>query len=168
MFPYRLPTESFVMNRISRSTVVLLVVSLLGLSSCTGNTKPENTLYERLGGLQGVTTIVDNLLFELGGNDKLIGFFAETDIDRFRSKLIEQLCQVSDGGCEYTGDSMAKAHSSMTLDRSHFDSLVNDLIAAMDAAGTPEAAQNDLLSRLVPMYDEVMHPDKYIEEEKRN
>ncbi|EAR10701.1 group I truncated hemoglobin [Reinekea blandensis] len=151
------------MPELKRTLSHLCLVSVLMLTACAGQTKPDETLYQRLGGLQGVTTIVDNLLYELGSNEKLIGFFAETDIDRFRSKLIEQLCQVSDGGCEYTGDSMAQAHSTMSLDQSHFDSLVNDLIAAMDAAGTPVTAQNDLLSRLVPMYDEVMHPQRYLE-----
>ncbi len=145
------------------SSLLSLCVALI-LSACaTVNTK-EVTLYEKLGGNKGVTDIVDNLLYEIGGNDKLIGFFAETNIERFRTKLIEQLCQVSDGNCVYTGDSMAKSHSSMSLDRSHFDSLVNDLIAAMDAVGTPLSAQNDLLSRLVPMYDEVMNPKDYLPE----
>ena len=148
------------MPELKRTLSHLCLVSFLMLTACAGQTKPDETLYQRLGGLQGVTTIVDNLLYELGSNEKLIGFFAETDIDRFRSKLIEQLCQVSDGGCEYTGDSMAKAHSSMTLDQSHFDSLVNDLIAAMDAAGTPRTAQNDHLSRQAPMHDEGRHPQQ--------
>ncbi|MDX1473497.1 MAG: group 1 truncated hemoglobin [Reinekea sp.] len=135
---------------------------VLFLAGCALKPTQQATLYDRLGGDEGVTAIVDNLLYELAGNEKLIGFFEETDINRFRTKLIEQLCEVSDGPCRYSGDSMAKAHSNMTLNRSHFDSLVNDLIAAMNATDTPVAAQNDLLARLVPMYDEVMHPQKYL------
>lgn len=135
---------------------------VLLLASCASTERQAgNSLYQRLGADQGITNIVDNLLYELGGNDKLIGFFAETNIERFRTKLIEQLCVVSDGPCTYTGDSMAQTHSTMTLDQSHFDSLVNDLIAAMEANGTPVGAQNDLLARLVPMYDEVVNPENY-------
>ena len=137
----------------------LALCLVFALSSCaTNSNKMDTSLYERLGSDQGVTAIVDNLLYELGGNEKLIEFFAKTDIERFRTKLIEQLCEVSDGPCTYTGDTMAKSHSGMTINQSHFDSLVNDLIAAMDATGTPVGAQNDLLARLVPMYDEIVHP----------
>lgn len=147
-----------------QNRVAFLLVGFLSLtlSACATKTISGETLYDRLGGNKGVTAIVDNLLYELAGNDKLIGFFENTDITRFRTKLIEQLCEVSDGDCVYTGDSMAKSHSSMTLNRSHFDSLVNDLIAAMNEAETPVGAQNDLLARLVPMYDEVMNPKDYL------
>ncbi|MFQ3229412.1 group I truncated hemoglobin [Reinekea sp.] len=134
----------------------------LVLTSCASiEHQADNSLYQRLGADQGITNIVDNLLYELGGNDKLIGFFAETDIDRFRTKLIEQICMVSDGPCTYTGDTMAQSHATMTINKSHFDSLVNDLIAAMEANGTPVGAQNDLLARLVPMYDEVINAKNY-------
>jgi hemoglobin len=152
-----------VIIKVLRVVFIGFIISVI--SACASNTTKDMTLYDRLGGKAGVTIIVDNLLFELGGNDKLIGFFANTDINRFRTKLIEQLCEVSDGDCVYTGDSMAKSHSSMTLNRSHFDSLVNDLVAAMNEAGTPVGAQNDLLARLVPMYDEVMNPKDYLPQE---
>lgn len=140
-----------------------LALTLLIAACSTTPTQP--TLYERLGEQDGITTIVDNLLFEIGGNDTLLPFFAETDIDRFREKLIEQLCQVSDGPCDYTGDSMAQVHAGMELNDSHFNALVTDLVVAMDEAGVSTGAQNDLLARLVPMYDEVMNPDAYLEPE---
>lgn len=143
--------------------IITLALTLLIAACSTTPTQP--TLYERLGEQDGITTIVDNLLFEIGSNDTLLPFFAETDIDRFREKLIEQLCQVSDGPCDYTGDSMAQVHAGMELNDSHFNALVTDLVVAMDEAGVPTGAQNDLLARLVPMYDEVMNPDAYLEPE---
>jgi hemoglobin len=53
----------------------------------------------------------------------------------------------------------------MGLNDSHFNALVTDLVTAMDEAGVATGAQNDLLARLVPMYDEVMNPDDYLESE---
>ncbi|MEP4546596.1 MAG: group 1 truncated hemoglobin [Saccharospirillum sp.] len=138
-------------------------IVLVALVAACSTTPTQPTLYERLGEQDGITTIVDNLLYEIGGNDTLLPFFAKTDIGRFREKLIEQLCQVSDGPCEYTGDSMAQVHAGMGLDDRHFNALVTDLVVAMDEAGVATGAQNDLLSRLVPMYDEVMNPDAYLE-----
>lgn len=138
-------------------------IVLMALVAACSTVPTQPTLYERLGEQDGITAIVDNLLYEIGGNDTLLPFFAKTDIGRFREKLIEQLCQVSDGPCEYTGDSMAQVHAGMGLDDRHFNALVTDLVVAMDEAGVATGAQNDLLSRLVPMYDEVMNPDAYLE-----
>lgn len=137
-------------------------IALALLLAACSTTPTQPTLYERLGERDGITTIVDNLLYEIGGNDTLLPFFAKTDISRFREKLIEQLCRVSDGPCEYTGDSMAQVHAGMGLNDSHFNALVTDLVVAMDDAGVDTGAQNDLLSRLVPMYDEVMNPDDHL------
>lgn len=144
----------------------LITIMALTLLVVACSTRPtQATLYERLGEQDGITTIVDNLLYEIGGNDTLLPFFAKTDINRFREKLIEQLCQVSDGPCDYSGDSMARVHAGMGLDDRHFNALVTDLVVAMDEAGVSTGAQNDLLARLVPMYDEVINPDYYLEGE---
>ncbi|GGX67575.1 group I truncated hemoglobin [Saccharospirillum salsuginis] len=150
----------------TRLITILIATTLLAACS-TQPTEPDTTLYNRLGGQAGITTIVDNLLFEIGGNETLIGFFADTDIDRFREKLIEQLCEVSDGPCEYTGDSMAQVHADMDIDNRHFDALVTDLITAMTEAGVPTGAQNDLLARLVPMHDEVIHAEEHLNGDER-
>lgn len=144
----------------SKAALIGFAVTVL-IGCATTETAENQTLYDRLGRDEGVTNIVDNLLFELSENEKLIGYFARTDIDRFRSKLIEQICEVSDGPCEYTGDTMVRTHYAMDMDKSHFDSLVNDLVAAMEENGTPVGAQNDLLSRLAPMYDEVVNARDY-------
>ena len=150
-------------------TLSILLLALI-LSACANN--PTNrmisgdvTLYERLGELEGITTVVDNLLFELGDNNLLLPYFAETNIDRFREKLIEQLCEVSDGPCEYTGDSMVDTHAGMEMDDRHFNSLVTDLVKAMTDAKVPVGAQNDLLARLAPMHDEVVNARRYRDDE---
>ncbi|MDN3647582.1 group 1 truncated hemoglobin [Reinekea marina] len=135
--------------------ILALVVSIsLGCAGSTQSNAP--TLYDRLGKNQGISDIVDSMLYDIASNEKLIEFFIETDLDRFRTKLIEMLCEVSDGPCEYTGDSMKQVHESMAIDKSHFDALVTSLVAAMDENNVEVGAQNDLLARLVPYYPEVI------------
>ncbi|MHA7881287.1 MAG: group I truncated hemoglobin [Saccharospirillum sp.] len=149
---------------------LLIVILAAMLAACANN--PTNrvisgdaTLYERMGEREGITTVVDNLLYELGDNTLLLPFFAETNIERFREKLIEQLCNVSDGPCEYTGDSMVDTHAGMEMDDRHFNALVTDLITAMTDADIPVGAQNDLLARLAPMHDEVVNARRYQDDE---
>lgn len=150
-------------------TLSILFMAFI-LTACANN--PTNrvisgdaTLYERLGELEGITTVVDNLLYELGDNTLLLPYFSETNIDRFREKLIEQLCVVSDGPCEYTGDSMVDTHAGMEMGDRHFNSLVTDLVNAMTDARVPVGAQNDLLARLALMHDEVVNARRYRDDE---
>lgn len=142
---------------------LLFITALTGamfLAACAHPGKDiDSSLFARLGGQSGIEAIVDNLLFELSSDEKLLPFFESTNIDRFREKLIEQLCEVSDGPCRYTGDTMAQVHAGMALDNGHFNALVTDLMAAMDQENIAVGAQNDLLARLAAMHAEVMCGD---------
>lgn len=138
-----------------------LIVSTLGCSTTSEMTRAQ-TLYDQLGKLEGITNIVDNTLFEMGDDEEIMAFYENTDIVRFREKLIEQVCEASDGPCVYTGGSMPEVHASMNIEKRHFDTLVGHFIEGMKAAGTPEAAQNELLGRLAPLYDQIVNARDYL------
>ena len=136
--------------------VGLLLISLLVTSGCAHNNAHKNDFYQSLGGLEGITNIVDHLLFEIADDKKIAHHFEDTNIDRFREKLIEQFCNISGGPCEYTGDSMVVIHEDMDITAAQFNSLVEDLIRAMESLDVPVTAQNRLLAKLVPMHDDIM------------
>jgi hemoglobin len=138
-----------------------MFLTLVVLAGCAARPADDAALvgepfFEDLGGMEGVTAIVDAFLVELAQDEAIVDAFAMTDIARFRRLLIEQICGVSGGPCEYTGDSMYDAHRTMGITPGEFDALVRDLMDAMDAIGTPQAAQNRLLGRLAPMYDDIV------------
>lgn len=135
-------------------TLVLLM--LFVASACAPLAPDEETLYQRLGGQSGIERIVDGLLWEIGGNPSLRPLFASTDIQRFREKLVEQLCDITDGPCTYSGDSMRETHRHLGISRAQFDQLVEDLIRSMERAGTGTAEQNALLARLVPYWPDIV------------
>jgi len=134
---------------------VLVALILLGLSACASIEAPS--LYQRLGETPGITAIVDEFLYELASDEDVLPLFSNTDIDRFRSKLIEQLCVIADGPCEYTGDTMSEAHRHMSISHAQFNSVVTDLIRAMERREVPTTAQNALLKRLARLYPEVVN-----------
>ena len=69
----------------------------------------------------------------------------------------EQICAISDGGCEYTGLSMEEAHSGMDLSEAEFNTFVDASRRAMTRAGFAIGVQNRLLARLAPMREDVIH-----------
>lgn len=133
----------------------LLLAAVL-LAACAGSGAPrDGTLYARLGGAAGIEAIVDRFLFHLADNERSLPLFRNTDIERFREKFIEHLCELSDGPCEYSGDSMAATHRGMAITRAQFNSIVETLQRALADTDTPIGARNALLERLAVLYPEV-------------
>jgi len=135
----------------------LVFASLLILSGCAVFAPSGDDLYRNLGSEAGISAIVDAFLHELAENERVLPLFANTDIERFREKLIEQLCDTAGGPCTYSGDSMRDVHRGMQISRAQFNSVVEDLIRAMQREQVPVAAQNELLRRLAGMYGDIVH-----------
>ena len=133
------------------------LLALAVLAGCATRAAAPST-YDQLGGAAGVEAIVDGLLETIVDDDRINAQFANTDILRLRSKLIEQICAQSDGPCTYTGLTMEETHAGRHIDDAQFNALVEDLIAAMTARGVPVAAQNRLLRRLAPMHGDIVTP----------
>ena len=136
--------------------VALHAVLLCGLAACAS--QPTTTTYDQLGGAAGIEGIVDDLLEKIVEDKRINVQFADTDIVRFRSMLIEQLCAESDGPCTYSGLSMQESHAGRGIDDAQFNALVEDLIDVMTARKIPVGAQNRLLKRLAPMHRDIVSP----------
>ena len=135
----------------------VLLLFLFWVAGCTPTAQDESRLYRELGGQEGITAIVDGFLYELASDHDVLPLFANTDIDRFREKFIEQLCDVTGGPCDYSGDTMQETHREMQITRAQFNSVVEDLMRAMTREGVPVGTQNRLLRRLAVMYDEIVY-----------
>ncbi len=108
----------------------------------------NESLYQSLGGRHGVERLAEATVKQLFGDSRINGFFAHGDPADSRRLLAEKLCQLSDGGCEYTGRSMEEAHSGMNLTDADFEAFIEDLIVAMNAEKVPVDAQRQLLQRV--------------------
>lgn len=134
---------------------VLLAVALcVVLGACA--TRRDVSLYQQLGGQQGIERISDELIAIIRADTQIADLFENTDWAYFRARLIEFLCVTADGPCEYQGLPMAEAHSGMDITEAEFNRFVDDARVAMTRAGTPLGAQNQLLARLAPMRADVI------------
>lgn len=138
-------------------TVLALCLAVL-LAGCQAHPPAprERTLYQDLGAIDGVAAIVEQFLFNLADDSRINHHFAETNVERFRDKLVELFCELSGGPCTYSGDSMLLTHGGMGIDHAAFNAVVEDLIEAMEAQGTPTTAQNRLLALLAPMHADII------------
>lgn len=135
--------------------IIILFISCT-LAAC-GSLQTQLPLFQQLGGKPGIAKLTDAFIEAIQYNKQTLPYFLESDINRFRTKFIEQICMISGGPCEYTGDSMTDVHGGMNINEAHFNALVNDLIMAMEAIELPTSTQNQLLSLLAPMRKDIIY-----------
>jgi hemoglobin len=118
-----------------------------------------DTLYERLGGKDAITAVVDDFVARCAGDGRINSKFARTDIPRLKSMLVDQVCQASGGPCTYQGRDMRETHDGMGVTAGEFDALVEDLVATLNQFGVPKDAQDQLLGVLGPMRSDIVEEE---------
>ena len=114
------------------------------------------SLYERLGGLDAITAVVDSFVTRCAGDDRINGKFARTDVPRLKKMLVDQVCEATGGPCSYTGRGMRETHDGMKVTAGEFDALVGDLVATLDEFEVPKQEQDELLGLLGPLRNEIV------------
>ena len=114
------------------------------------------SLYERLGGLDAITAVVDSFVARCAGDDRINSKFERTDIPRLKKMLDDQVCEATEGPCTYTGRAMRETHDGMEVTAGEFDALVEDLVGTLDEFDVPKAEQEELLGLLGPMRDDIV------------
>jgi hemoglobin len=114
------------------------------------------TLYERLGGKDAITAVVDDFVARCAADARINGKFARTDVGRLKSMLVDQVCMASGGPCVYEGRDMRETHDGMAVTGGEFDALVEDLVATLNQFGVGKAEQDELLGVLGPLRAEIV------------
>ncbi len=118
--------------------------------------KPEKSLYDRLGGKAAITAVVAEFVSNVGADNRINKFFAKTDLANLQVQLVNQICQASGGPCKYTGGSMKEVHKDMGITAADFNALVEDLVKALDKFKVGEKEKNELLGILGPMKSDIV------------
>jgi hemoglobin len=149
-----------------RMTFVCLFAALSLMVACGGKTKTPDTggggggasksLYDRLGGKDAITAVVDQFVTNVAGDARINEFFKNADAKGLKAKLVDQICEASGGPCKYTGKNMKDAHAGMGVKSEHFDALVEDLVKALDQFKVGDQEKKDLLGALGPMKSDIV------------
>ena len=103
------------------------------------------SLYERLGGKNAITAVIDDFVARCAADSRINGKFARTDIPRLKASLIDQVCEAVGGPCTYSGRDMRTTHDGMQVTAGEFDALVADLVATLDKFSADSDRQRWLL-----------------------
>jgi len=118
--------------------------------------RADDTLYRELGERVNLVRIVDYGTDLWLVDARIKDTFDNLNIERFKGRLVDQLCELSGGPCHYTGRNMYESHKGLHLDRAQFNALVEGLQDGMDKYGVPFRVQNRLLAILAPMEHDIV------------
>ena len=111
----------------------------------------DTPLYARLGGEPVVAQVVNQTIDTVAQDPRINQSFDKVNLKRVKTKLVEQICSLTGGGCEYTGDEMKLVHKGLKITEREFYALVETLRQALNDNGVDEREKNELLAIIAPM-----------------
>jgi hemoglobin len=134
-----------------------LAASLLWLALAS-TADARASLYDRLGGAEGVTAIANTLIDRVAADPRLGRSFKDTNLQHIKTLLAEQICDLSGGPCRYSGDSMKESHAGQHISEAEFYGMVADLRNILHERRVSQGATNELLRLLAPMKRDIVEP----------
>ena len=108
------------------------------------------SLYERLGGVYSIATVVDDFIDRIMVDPRLN---ANPLVDRahhhvppagFKYLVTEMVCWATGGPQQYTGRSMRESHQHLKITANEWEAFLDDFQQTLDKFGVPETEQNEL------------------------
>jgi hemoglobin len=121
-----------------------------------GQPMAGDAVYKAFHGREGIERVVRGLLDRVTVDPRTAASFKTTNLKRLKGLLVEQICYLTGGPCEYHGDDMRTVHKGLDLTQVGFNAVAEDLQLAMDAEHVPFNAQNRLLAKLAPMEPQIV------------
>ena len=124
----------------------------------------EQSLYERLGGVNALAMVVDRFSDEIVKNPKLNvnpqlkEWNASGQLPSLKFMRTLWLCQAAGGPFEYTGKDMHDAHKDLHITSDEFDEVGAEIARALDHFGVPEREKGEVLAAIVARKAEVVNP----------
>ncbi len=131
-----------------------LLFILLSLSACASK---STDLYTEIGGKETLSKVF-GLAINRIYNDPIIGhYFKNVPKAHLRKHLTEQVCELIDGPCKYTGKSMPESHAEHAITDKEFFILVEYVQGAMRDVGLTAQQENQILQKLAPLKSQIVY-----------
>ena len=115
------------------------------------------TLYERLGGADGITRLVDDAVDAHLGNPLVKTRFENVeDLEHAKRMSVAFFCAGSGGPESYSGKDMLTAHRGMNISEQEFLAVVDDILGAMDKNAVGDDEKKDVLAILYSLKGEII------------
>ena len=116
----------------------------------------EASLYVRLGGAEGIASIVDDIWVNHTTNPKIKQRYAQSDPENVK-RLVREFFGAGIGGPEtYTGQDMLTAHKGMNINDTEFVAVCDDVLNALTKNDVGQKEKDEVLCILYSMKAEIV------------
>ena len=121
-----------------------------GPKSQSESPPPSLSLYERLGGVYSIATVIDDLIDRvmidprLNANPRVDEAHHRVPPAGFKYLVTEMLCWAAGGPQKYTGRAMMESHQHLMITAAEWEAFLDDLQQTLDKFAVPEAEQAEI------------------------
>ena len=125
-------------------------------------TQESPSLYERLGGVYNIATVVDDFIDRIMIDGRLN---ANPTVDEahhrvppagFKYLVTEMVCWATGGPQKYTGRSMKDSHQNLKITPAEWEAFLDDLQQTLDKFGVPQVEQAELKAIVASTRDDIV------------
>ena len=119
----------------------------------------QKSLYERLGGYEGISAIVKEFMSRLKEDPQLGRFWknrGDDGIARESQLLVDFLCSNAGGSLYYTGRDMKTAHKGMKISESDWSKLIGHCAATMEVVEASQKECDEVVAFLSSFKSEIV------------
>ena len=138
------------------AAATLLSAARAGAAQDQMGAPAQKSLYERLGGKDAISAVIDDFAARVLADARVNKKFAKSNPERLVFHLKEQVCAVTGGPCTYTGNSMTKTHHNMKVTEGEFNALVEDLVATLDKFNVGATEKQEILTALGGLKNQIV------------
>ncbi|TDD97462.1 group I truncated hemoglobin [Flavobacterium cellulosilyticum] len=125
------------------------------------NKEKQQSLFERLGAVDGITAIVDDVVEAHFSNPDIKARFLPLKSDpthfaEVRQHLINFFIMGSGGPQNYSGKDMHTAHVGMNISQGEYMSTIDDIMGALDKNNIDEQSKKDVLAILYSLKSQMV------------
>ncbi len=128
--------------------IIILMLCITAFSMPSTANAEEKSLYQRLGGYDAISAVVNEFADRLFSDKKLAPFFGALSTDsqeRFKQLNTLLVCMATGGPCTYLGREMATSHQGMNVTDGDFDAVADHLMATLNKFKVPAAEKEELM-----------------------
>jgi hemoglobin len=120
------------------------------------------TLYERLGGVYSIATVVDDLINRIMVDPRLNANPAVDDAHHkfppagFKYLVTEMVCWATGGPQQYTGRSMEESHRHLHITPKEWEAFLDDFQQTLDKFQVPAPEQAELRAIVASTYADIV------------
>lgn len=115
----------------------------------------EDTLYERIGGEEGIASMVDSFYDQVVEDPVLESYFKNVPIDRLRRMQRELFGAATGGPIIYSGRPLRDVHQGLNISRTELQRFIDILIATLESRNISENDVRDIIARVNLYADDI-------------